>query len=235
MKVSIVIPAFNEENSVEILFSFLKQAIEKIDGIDDYEYIFVDDGSRDSTYNKLASLSKNNKKVSIIKLDKNTGLSNALHVGFEASHNEIIVTMDADLENDPSDIPGMLEKLNEGYDCICGWRHQRKGPFIKKISSNIANSVRRFILGDNFNDITSPLKVLRRECLKDITFFNGYHRFLPYFIQLKGYKVLEYKISHNPRKFGKSKYGVFNRIFKVLIDVCYVRFILLPKEFKEGK
>ncbi len=221
-EVSIVIPAYNEEGNINLLYSALKRAIERSGIIKNYEIIFVDDGSTDKMHYKLHSLKDD--RLKIIKLNKSTGLSNALKTGFEAARNDIIVTIDADLQSDPSDIPGMLKKLEEGYDCVCGWRYERKDPFIKRISSKVANFVRRIVLKDNFRDITCPLKVFRKECIKNIKLFNGFHRFFPFLLQRKGYKIIEYKVKHYPRRFGKSKYGIRGRMIKAVADLFYVKF-----------
>lgn len=228
-EISIVIPAYNEEDNINLMYSALKRIVEGSDIIKNYEIIFVDDGSTDKTYDKLRSLKDD--KVKVIKLNKNTGMSNALKTGFDAAHSETIVTIDADLQSDPLDIPGMLKKLNEGYDCVLGWRHKRSDPFLKRISSKIANSVRRFVLKDGFQDITCPLKAFKKECIKDINLFDGFHRFFPFLLQMKGYKIIEYKVKHHQRRFGRSKYGIINRIFRVIADLFYVKFILCRRKY----
>lgn len=221
MNISIVIPAYNEEDNIYPLYIKIKQAIALIPSLNQYEIIFIDDCSIDSTWNKMLSLK--NEHIKIFKHEKNSGKSYALETGFKKSKYEIIVTMDADLQNDPSDMPALIKKINEGYDCVCGWRKERKDPFIKILASKIANLIRRFVIKDNFKDIGCGLRVFKKECLNNVKFFKGYHRFLPFLIQKQGYNVTEHPIKHHPRKFGKTKYGTLNRIFKTTFDLYYVK------------
>lgn len=162
MKIPIIIPVYNEEDNVVILYRRLKNTLEKIKNslVKDYEIIFVDDGSTDNTYSNISKLK--DEKLKIIKFKKNYGKTSALDAGFKHAKGNIIVTMDADLQNDPKDIPKLLKKLFEGYDCVCGWKKVRKDTFIKNISSKIGNHVRRLFLKDGIKDALSPLKVFKK-------------------------------------------------------------------------
>jgi len=221
MNISIIVPVYNEEENIESLYATLIETLRNIDVVDLYEVIFVDDGSTDQTYSKLKSI--NNNKVNVIRLKKNMKKTAALHTGFKEAMFEIIATLDADLQYDPLDIREMLKKIEEGYDCVCGWRYNRVDPFIKKISSKIANYIRKFALKDNFHDMGCGMIVFRRECINNIEFFNGAHRFLPSLVQIQGYRVIEHRVKHKARKFGKSKYNIHNRIFETLSNLIYIR------------
>lgn len=228
MNISIVIPAYNEEENIEPLYSMLTKALGNMEIVNSYEIIFVDDSSNDLTYSKLKSI--DDSKVNVIRLNKHMKKTTALNQGFKKVKHNVIITLDADLQYDPLDIEDMLKKIQKGYDCVCGWRYIRSDPFIKIISSKIANMVRRFVLKDNFNDISCGFIGFRKECIENIEFFKGAHRFLPLLIQKQGYRVTEHKVKHKPRKFGKSKYNIRNRIFKTTADLLYVRRII-----KNGK
>jgi dolichol-phosphate mannosyltransferase len=221
MNISVVFPAHNEEDNIKPLYSSLVRVLENSDLITDYEIIFVDDGSTDQTYSNLVSIK--DRKVHTIRLKHNMGQSAALKEGFKKAKNEIIVTLDADLQNDPSDIEGMVRKLLGNYECVCGWRYERADPFVKVVSSKIANRVRHIVLKDGFHDMSCGMRVFKKECLCDVELFDGAHRFLPFLIQLRGHRVTEHKIRHHPRKFGESKYNIQNRIFKTLCDLIYVK------------
>jgi len=221
MNISIVIPAYNEGDNIEPLYSSLVRALKNSDLITDYEIIFVDDGSTDQTYSNLMSI--RDKKVHTIRLKHNMGQSAALKEGFKKAKNEIIVTLDADLQNDPSDIEGMVRKLLGNYECVCGWRYEREDPFVKVVSSKIANWIRHIVLKDGFHDMNCGMRVFKKKCLCDVELFDGAHRFLPFLIQLRGHRVTEHKIRHHPREFGESKYNIQNRIFKTLCDLIYVK------------
>jgi len=224
--ISIVIPVYNEEQNIKPLYSKLKKAIENWN-IKDYEIIFIDDGSTDKTYDELTLIK--NEKVNLIKLKNNAGKTNALMLGIKNAKHDIIVTLDGDMQNDPEDIKGMLKKLNQGYDCVCGWRFNRDDPFIRKASSRIANFVRKSVLKDNFHDVGCGMIMFKKSCIKSLLFFEGAHRFFPILIKDGDNRTVEYKIKHYPRKFGKAKYNVRNRIFKSLNDLIYIKRVLKKK------
>lgn len=207
-KISLIIPVYNEEENILPLHKSIVNSLKNID----YELIFVDDGSYDKSVEKIKSL-KNN-KLKLFELKKHCGKTLAWKKGFENARNEIIVTIDADLQNDPLDIPKMIDKLDEGYDFVNGYRAHRKDSFVKKISSKIANYTRKKILGDSFSDVGCGLKAFRKKCLKGAVYFEGFHRFLPTFAEMKGNKICEIEVNHHPRIHGKTKYGTFDRFFK---------------------
>ena len=217
MDISVVVPAFNEGGNVLPLYEALCDVLKGIR----YEIIFVDDGSTDETYHKLRSIK--DKQVRIICHKQNRGQSFALKSGFENARYGFVLTLDADLQNDPADIPHLIEKINEGYDCVCGYRLKGGYGFVKAVSSKIANTVKQIVLRDGLKDISCPLRLFKKECLDGVELFDGSHRFLSYLIQLNGYKVFQIPVNHQVRKAGKSKYGVSNRIFKVLADLLYVK------------
>lgn len=228
MDVSIVIPVYNEEKNIKPLYTALYQAAKNSKVIENYEIIFVDDGSTDKTYGELNSIKDS--KLHIIRFKKNRGKTTALNCGFKKTKYDVIATLDGDLQNDPSDIEGMLKKLKQGYDCVCGWRYNRNDSLLKIMSSKIANFIRRLVLKDKFHDIGCGMLVFKKSCLRGLIFFEGIHRFFPILIQKAGYKVTEHKIKHHPRKFGKSKYNIRNRIFKSLKDLIYVKRMLKKKQ-----
>jgi len=233
VKVSAVIPTCNEQGNVGPLYHALKETLKSADSVEDFEIIFVDDGSTDDTYAVLDPLQDG--KMRVVRIDRRSGQSHALKVGCQEARYDVIVTMDADRQSDTSDILGLLDVMGEGYDCVCGWRHERRDPFVKKVSSVLANSMRRLVLGDNFQDISCPLKLFKKKCIEDIEFFSGVHRFFPYLMRVSGYKVVEHKVRHYPRQSGVSKYGVFNRVFKVIRDVFYVKFFVAKRLAKKRR
>ena len=222
MKISIVVPVYNEEQNInpfyEKVVSSLKNSVAK-----DYELIFVDDGSKDNSFNLLAKLVSKDKRVRVVKLRKNFGQTAAMNAGFQEAKNPIIVTLDADLQNDPSDIPLLLSKLNEGYDVVSGWRWQRKDPLSKKLFSKIAFFLRRFMTKDKIHDSGCTLKAYKADALKGLNLYGEAHRFIPTLLAWKGYKVGEVKVSHHQRKFGKTKYSS-SRIFRGFLDLLTLKF-----------
>ena len=225
-KLSIVVPVFNEEGNVNRLFYEIKKVCLSMSGegaIKDYEVIIVNDGSRDRTQVFLEKIKSNEKKLKIIMLRRNFGQTPALKAGFDNSTGEVIVTMDGDLQNDPKDIPALLAKLDEGYDAVSGWRHNRKDKFGKKISSMIMNKLRKTLIEDNMHDYGCSLKAYRRECLKDLQMFGELHRYITAYLYIKGYKIGEIKVNHRPRKSGQTKYG-FSRGLNGILDLFFLKF-----------
>ncbi|MDO8740481.1 MAG: glycosyltransferase family 2 protein [Candidatus Woesearchaeota archaeon] len=220
MKLSMVIPVYNEEKSIFPLYNRLSAVLSKYKN---YEIIFVDDGSRDRTFANIQILHKKDKHVKAIKFKRNFGQTAALSAGFEHANGDIIVTMDGDLQNDPEDIPRLIEKINEGHDMVSGWRHKRKDSFAKKLSSSLANIARRIMLKDKIHDSGCALKAYKKESIKDLEIYGEMHRYLPAIVAMNGYKVGEIRVNHHPRKFGKTKYST-TRIFKGLLDLFYIKF-----------
>lgn len=228
MNISVVIPVYNEEDSVQPLFEQIKDVFDGAEIIESYEVIFIDDGSRDSTYERLSSM--DSERLKVFRFKKNKMKTAALHKGFSEAGNEIIVTLDGDLQDDPGDIPGMLQRITEGYDAVVGWRQKRNDSLSRVVSSRIANIVRRSLLKDKFHDIGCPLRVFKREVIGSFENFEGAHRFFPYFMWAEGFRVDEYPVRHHSRKFGKSKYGIKNRLFKTAADLVKVRKIMNKKK-----
>lgn len=207
MKLSIITTAYNEEKNIIPLYKKIKRAMCDID----YEIITVDDGSTDNTFNELRKI--DDKKSKIILLKEHMGQSFALYRGIEKSRGDIIATIDSDLQSDPIDIIEMVKELGKGYDCICGWRHDRKDRFVKKITSKIGNFLNNKILGINLHDNNCTVKVFRKDCISGVRYFDNFHRFIPIMIKKQGFRIKEFKVRHYPRVYGISKYGTHDRIF----------------------
>jgi len=220
---SVVIPAYNEEENVPILYEKLKRVL---DGLgQDYEIIFVDDGSTDGTYQRLKQLAEKDSRLKIIRFKRNYGQTAAMSAGFEHAKGDVIITLDADLQNDPEDIPILLEKLKEGYHVVSGWRKDRKDPFLsRRLPSMIANWLISKITGVHLHDYGCTLKAYRAEVVKDLELFGDMHRFLPALTKRRGAKITEVVVRHHPRMFGRSKYGI-GRTVRVLLDIMLVKFL----------
>lgn len=221
--ISIVIPVYNEEENIPILHSKIRSVMKKLNNR--YEVIFVDDGSTDSSFKVLEKLHRQNKNVKIIKFRGNFGQTAALNVGFKYAKNPVIVTMDADMQNDPNDIPNLLSKLKEGYDVISGWRYSRKDPISKVFFSNISNLLRSLVTKETIHDSGCSLKAYKRECFEDLELYGEMHRFIPTLLRWKGFKIGEVKVSHLPRKYGKSKYN-YKRIFRGFADLVNAKLLM---------
>lgn len=219
---SIVFPVHNEADSLGELLSRLLPVLKGLK--QSYEIIFVDDASTDRSWEVMKELRANNPHVRLIRFKKNCGESAALEVGFKAARGDMVVAMDADLQSDPKDIPGLLEKLKE-YDVAWGLRVERKDEWLRSLVSWGGNTLRQVIMGDNARDAGSPLRVMRREVVQKVKLFKGLHRFYPTLCRMEGFKVIEIPISHFPRKFGESKYNIRNRLFKFLVDLLAVKWM----------
>lgn len=224
MKISIVIPLLNEEENIRILYGELMDLTTRISH--DYELIFIDDGSTDSSLSILQEFQRENEKVLAITLRKNFGQTAAMSAGFDLASGDVIVAMDADLQNDPADIPLLLEKIEEGYDVVTGWRHDRKDPFIsRKLPSTIANKIISWATKVKLHDYGCTLKAFRREVVKSIQLYGEMHRFIPAIASGMGISITEVKVNHRPRRFGSSKYGI-SRTIRVVLDLVTVKFLL---------
>ncbi|OHB93648.1 MAG: hypothetical protein A3E19_06575 [Planctomycetes bacterium RIFCSPHIGHO2_12_FULL_52_36] len=219
---SIVFPVHNEADSLGELLSRLLPVLKGLN--QSYEVIFVDDASTDRSWEVMKELRANNPHVRVIRFRKNCGESAALEAGFKATRGDVVVAMDADLQSDPKDIPGLLEKLKE-YDVAWGLRAERKDEWLRSLMSWGGNTLRQVIMGDNARDAGSPLRVMRREVVQKVKLFKGLHRFYPTLCRMEGFKVIEIPISHFPRKFGESKYNIRNRLFKFLVDLLAVKWM----------
>jgi glycosyltransferase involved in cell wall biosynthesis len=223
MDLSVVIPVYNEEESVKFLYDAVTKALLGLKR--PYEIILVDDGSKDDTYKNASSLAQIDHRLKIIKLKRNYGQTTALHAGFQNAKGKVIVTMDGDLQNDPDDIPLMLNKMEEGYDIVLGWRHERKDFFIsRKLPSKIANWLIRKVTGIPVKDNGCAIRAYRAEVIKNFPMYSEMHRLLPVITALVGAKFTQIKVKHHPRKFGHSKYGL-SRIYKVLLDLFALKTI----------
>jgi len=223
MDLSVVIPVYNEEESVKFLYEAVTKALSDLKR--PYEILLVDDGSKDNTYKNALTLAKSDSRFKIIKLKRNYGQTTALHAGFQNAKGKVIVTMDGDLQNDPDDIPVMLNKMDEGYDIVLGWRHDRKDFFIsRKLPSKIANWLVRKVTGIPVKDNGCAIRAYRAEVIKNFPMYSEMHRLMPVITALVGAKFTQIKVKHHPRKFGHSKYGL-SRIYKVLLDLVALKTI----------
>jgi len=222
--VSVVIPVFNEEGSLETLYQELVRISSALQDIK-FEYIFVDDGSRDTSLSLLKALATDDSRVRVISFLRNFGQTAAISCGIKQAAGDVIIPMDADLQNDPADIPIFLEKIREGYSCVSGWRKDRKDDlFFRKIPSWIANAMISGFTGVPLHDYGCTMKAYRRENIQDIQLYGEMHRFIPVYATWSGAKVAEIVVNHRVRKFGESKYGL-SRIFKVMLDLLVVKFL----------
>ncbi len=234
-KVSIVIPVFNEEENVPILYRELSGVLESLPY--DYEIIFVDDGSTDRTREILEEIASKDRKVKVIEFARNFGQTSAMMAGMDYATGDVIVTIDGDLQNDPKDIPKLLEKIEEGYDVVSGWRKNRKDATVsRKIPSKIANWLIGRITGVRIHDYGCTLKAYRREIVKKLRLYGELHRFIPALASTVTSvdRIIEIPVNHRPRIYGKSKYGI-SRTFKVLSDLFFIwflkRFVQKPIHF----
>lgn len=221
MKISIVIPIYNEEENINLLYQKIKDVMDSKNY--NYEIIFVDDGSQDNSLNILREIQKNDEKVIVISLRKNFGQTSAFAAGFDYATGDVIITMDGDLQNDPEDISELIE-LSKEYDIVSGWRKNRKDPFIsRRLPSMIANWLISKVTGVKLHDYGCSLKAYRKDVLKNINLYGEMHRFIPAVASQYGVRITEVETKHHPRKFGKSKYGI-SRTFKVILDLIMIKF-----------
>lgn len=224
MEMSVVVPVFNEEENISPLYQQIVSSLEKM-GVN-FEMIFVDDGSVDDTFGRLKELHNNDKRLKIIRFRKNFGQTAALSAGFDHSQGDIIITLDGDLQNDPEDIPLLINKIKEGYDIVSGWRYKRKDPFLsRRLPSMIANKLISLITNVKLHDYGCSLKAFRSEVIKNIKLYGEMHRFIPAVASWIGVSVAEVKVNHRPREQGKSKYGI-SRTIRVILDLITVKFLL---------
>ncbi|GAB6037073.1 glycosyltransferase family 2 protein [Fundidesulfovibrio butyratiphilus] len=220
---SIIIPLYNEEDNVEPLHARLSDVLTTLNAA--YEIILVDDGSTDNTAARLGTLAAKDPLVKVIHLRRNFGQTAAMMAGIDAAQGEILIPMDGDLQNDPSDIPKLLAKLDEGYDCVSGWRKDRQDhPLKRNFPSRVANFLISAISGVKLHDYGCSLKVYRRKIIKDVKLYGEMHRFIPIYACWQGARVTEVGVTHHPRIHGVSKYGI-NRTIKVILDLMVVKFL----------
>ncbi len=209
--VSVVVPLYNEEQSVAMLQRELADALTGVN----YEIIFVDDGSQDETVVRIAA----DPRTRVLRFEKNAGQSAAIFAGLKAVRSEVAVLIDGDLQNDPADIPRLLAEISRGADLVCGYRAERKDTLLKRITSRVANFVRSRFTRDGVRDTGCTLKAMRRDCIAALVPFKGMHRFIPALVKGAGYSLVEIPVNHRPRRFGQSKYGLGNRALRATIDM----------------
>jgi glycosyltransferase involved in cell wall biosynthesis len=219
--VSVVIPLYNEEDSLVELSVSLKKVLDSLRC--QWEVIFIDDGSTDSSYKKLEEINRVNKSFKCLKFKRNYGKSSALHEGFKAATGDYVITMDADLQDDPEEIPALISKLNEGYDLVSGWKKIRHDPFIKKHTSKLFNLVTSMMVGLRLHDYNCGIKAYIKDVVKNIKVYGEMHRYIPALAHLSGYKVTEIPVTHYERKYGKTKFGL-SRFYNGLFDLITVLF-----------
>lgn len=224
MDLSIIVPIYNEENNIQPLHDGIRAALADLPL--EYEVILVDDGSKDNSFPLLKRIAQEDRMIKVIRLRRNFGQTAAMAAGFNVARGRIVVPMDGDLQNDPVDIPRLMEKINEGYDVVSGWRRERRDRFLsRRFPSVIANFLISRMTGVHLHDYGCTLKAYRREVLDGVNLYGEMHRFVPALASQIGAKVGEIVVSHHPRKFGVSKYGI-SRTMRVVLDLLTVKFLL---------
>lgn len=227
--ISVVIPLLDEEGSLRELHEQLKTALQKFGG--NYELIFIDDGSTDNSFKILRELRQKNNRVKAVRFRRNYGKSAALAVGFQKAQGEFVITMDADLQDDPAEIPNLIRELKAGYDVVSGWKKKRKDPITKTLPSKFFNFVTRKVTGIKIHDFNCGLKAYKREVVKSVNVYGELHRYIPALAHWLGFRIGETVVNHRPRKFGKTKFGMmrFTRGFLDLLTVIFTtRYVRRP-------
>lgn len=224
MKISVILPVLNEE---ENLIDMNAEIIEVVENLDtEYEVIYIDDGSTDSSFEILHKLHQQNPKIKVIQFRRNFGQTAGLAAGFENASGDVIITMDSDRQNDPNDIPMLLDKINEGYDLVSGWRYDRQDAWLsRKLPSKLANGLISKITGVKLHDYGCSLKAFRKEVVENLRLYGEMHRFIPAIASWMGVRLAEVKVNHRARVAGTSKYGI-SRTFRVILDLVTVKFLL---------
>ena len=224
MDISVVVPLYNEEDNVQLLYEEIKGVLDTM--AEQAEIVFVDDGSRDRTLAKLEAIQAGDDHVRVVSLRRNFGQTAAMTAGFDHARGGVIITMDGDLQNDPHDIPQLVAKLNEGYDVVTGWRHDRQDAFLsRRLPSQLANRLISWVTGVGLHDYGCTLKAFRREVIDNINLYGEMHRFIPAIASGMGISFTEVKVNHRARRFGTSKYGI-SRTIRVVLDLITVKFML---------
>ncbi|HUJ12111.1 MAG TPA: glycosyltransferase family 2 protein [Verrucomicrobiae bacterium] len=223
--ISIIAPCYNERGNLKPLIEAVREVVDPLG--QSYEVILVDDGSRDGSWEVIQELGRADHRIRALQLAVNCGQSAALWAGIQAARGKILLTMDSDLQNPPSEIPHLLEGLR-GADCACGSRvaaRAQADSWLRRISSRIANGVRNRLSGETISDAGCCFRAFRRECVENVKFFRGAHRFLPTLIKMEGFRVIEIPVTHSPRRSGHSHYGIWNRVFKTSVDLLGIRWM----------
>jgi glycosyltransferase involved in cell wall biosynthesis len=224
LDLSVVIPVFDEAESLPRLWSELRQVLDGQGWA--FEVLFVDDGSRDASAEIVRAFRADDPRVRLVRLKANAGETAATDAGLRRARGRWVVTMDADLQNDPADLPRLVGHL-ERWDVVTGWRVDRAAgdTLGRRLSSRVANAVRNALSAEAIHDSGCTFRAFRRECLRDLTLYTGLHRFIPTLLRLRGFRVLEVPVNHRPRRFGRSKYGVMNRAAVAFADLMMVRWM----------
>jgi len=222
LDLSIIVPVFNEAESVAVLWPELRQMLDAQAWR--AEVIFVDDGSADGTAETVRAFVAQDRRVRLVRLRANAGLTAALHAGLTRARGQIVVTLDGDLQNDPRDIPALIGHLG-AWDAATGWRRERPDPWLKRVSSRIANGVRNRVTREDVHDSACTLRALRRSCALALPPYRGMHRFVPTLLRMAGFRVIEVPVHHRPRQYGASHFGVRNRAWIAFQDLLAVRWM----------
>ena len=225
VEISVVLPCHNEQDNLRPLVSAIRAALDPLKR--SYEIVITDDQSSDDSWALLKTMAEEDSRLRAQRFERQAGQSAALWAGMRAAYGRVIVTLDADMQNDPADLPKLLDGLSRA-DCVCGSRVAARGQgdnFIRIASSRIANGIRNKLSGETINDAGCCYRAFKRECIDEVKFFNGGHRFLPTLIKMEGHTVIEVPISHHPRAAGQAHYGVWNRLFKSFRDLLAVRWM----------
>ncbi|MEM7022339.1 MAG: glycosyltransferase family 2 protein, partial [Pseudomonadota bacterium] len=225
LELSVVLPAYNESESVGPLYQATVRAVEPMHR--SFEIIFVDDGSSDDTFERCAAIAADDPRVRVIKLRRNYGQTPAMVAGIDHARGAILITMDADLQNDPADIPLLVARIEAGYDLVVGWRHNRQDRFLsRKFPSVIANWLIAKVTGVEIKDNGCSLKAYRADLIKQVPLYSEMHRFIPAMASMAGARIDQIKVRHHARKFGESKYGL-SRVYKVMFDMLTIKTLLM--------
>ena len=221
---SVVIPVYNEEASLSPLWAELRGVLEGLALT--FEVVFVDDGSRDRSAEIIRAFREADQRVRLVRLKANCGETAATDAGLRAARGARVVVMDADLQNDPADIPMLLSRLDQ-WDAVTGWRVDRAAGdnLVRRVSSRVANRIRNWVSDETIQDSGCTFRAFRRECLRELVLYRGFHRFIPTLLKMRGYRVIEVPVRHRPRRFGQSKYGVLNRAIVAFADLLVIRWM----------
>ena len=222
LDLSVVIPVYNEEENLPLLWPELRSVLEPL-GLQ-FEVLFIDDGSRDRSAEIVRGFRDADPRVRLIRLKVNSGETAATDAGLKSARGRWLVTMDADLQNDPHDLPMLLAHLDQ-WDGVTGWRVKRDDPFLRRASSRVANAIRNWVSDESVQDSGCTYRAFRRECLRSLVLYRGFHRFVPTLLRMHGYRVLEVPVNHRPRRFGQSKYGIGNRAVAAFKDLLVIRWM----------
>jgi glycosyltransferase involved in cell wall biosynthesis len=232
IQISVISPFFNEEGSIRELYTRLTETLDRLGR--SYELVFVDDGSTDGTADKLADAVGDNPAVTILRLRRNRGKSEALAAGFNHAVGEYMITIDADLQDDPDEIPRLVEKLDEGFELVCGWKKERKDPGSKTVPSKVFNTVTSLMTGVKLHDMNCGLKAYRRYVIDELEIYGGLHRYIPVLAHSHGFRICEVEVKHHPRRHGKSKFGsgrLVSGFFDLFTVIVTTRFLARPLHF----